>query len=334
MDGVAVRDFLVAVNPHTSSSLPFLLLVPYGDGIVLAAAGTWPRERSVFCQKRPIWCWPRSPEIVDRAATISCERRGASLELVLDRRIRNRSRLVYTTARGREMIFWQTARARGHYPERMEIPACAAAGVTGLEIIIDTREKDGYDFAYQPVRLVRSKLACGDYGLALDGKLLATVERKSLPDLAASLADHRLDYALAELAALPRSAVVIEDDYEQLFAREHLREARLADRIAALQVRYPRVPIIFLSSRGVAQEWIYRFLAAARQWAVNEVAAAARLGDGDHVGPRLLRRLPAAYSPSESRVRTWARTVGLPQAENGPIPPGVWAAWRHAHPRE
>jgi len=329
-----MRDFPVAVNPHTGSSLPFLLLVPYGGGVVLAAAGTWPRERSVFCQKRPVWCWPRSPEIVDRSATISCERRGASIELVLDRRTRNRSRLVYTTARGQEMIFWQTARARGHYPERMAMPACAAAGVTGLEIIIDTREKDGYDFAHQPVRLVRSRLASGDYGLALDGKLLATVERKSLPDLAASLADHRLDYALAELAALPRSAVVIEDDYNQLFTREHLREARLADRIAALQVRYPSVPIIFLGSRALAQEWIYRFLAAARQWAVNEAAAAVRLGDGDPVGPRPLRRLQAAYSPTELRVRTWARTVGLPQAEHGPIPPGIWAAWHRAHPQD
>ncbi len=325
------RELLVAVNPNTASSLPFLLLVPYGGGLLLAAAGTWPRERSLYCRQLPSRYWPRSPELVDRAGVLSCERRGASIDVVLDRPTRNRSQLVFTTCRDREMIFWQSPRARGHYPERSVLPASAAAGLTGLEIISDTREKDGYDFAYQPVRLVPHKLACGDYGVAHDGRLVAAVERKSLPDLAGSLADHRLDYALAELAALPRAAVVIEEDYSQLFALEYLREARIADRLARLQVRFPSVPVLFLPTRGLAQEWIYHFLTAARQWAVDEPYAAARIEDRLKRGA--LRSAPAAYSRSESSVRTWAYTVGLAPPENGPISPELWAAWRRTHPR-
>jgi ERCC4 domain len=303
MDEAAGRELLVAVNPNTSSSLPFLLLVPYGAGLLLATAGTWPRERSLYCKELPPRCWPRTPELVDRVEALSCERRGASIDVVLDRPTKNRSQLVFTTCRGREMIFWQSLRARGRYPERSVLPAGVAAGLTSLEIIADTREKDGYDFAYQPVCLVRHKLACGDYGVAHEGRLVAAVERKSLPDLVGSLADHRLEYALAELAALPRAAVVIEDDYSQLFALEHLREARIADRLARLQVRYPSVPFLFLATRGLAQEWIYRFLAAARQWVVDEPYAAARI-EG-RPGRGALRSAPAAYSPSESCVRTW-----------------------------
>jgi ERCC4-type nuclease len=45
------------------------------------------------------------------------------------------------------------------------------------------------------------------------GRLVASVERKSLTDLVASLTSGRLRYALGELAALPRAAAVVEDRY-------------------------------------------------------------------------------------------------------------------------
>jgi len=43
------------------------------------------------------------------------------------------------------------------------------------------------------------------------------VERKSLVDLVASLTSGKLRYLVADLAALPRAAVVVEDRYSQLF---------------------------------------------------------------------------------------------------------------------
>ena len=59
--------------------------------------------------------------------------------------------------------------------------------------------------------MVHRALPCGDYGLAFGGRLVASVERKSLADLAMSLTSGRLRYALAELAALPQAAVAVED---------------------------------------------------------------------------------------------------------------------------
>jgi ERCC4-type nuclease len=39
----------------------------------------------------------------------------------------------------------------------------------------------------QQVKTVRRALPCGDYGVSVDGRLVAAVERKSLPDLVSSL---------------------------------------------------------------------------------------------------------------------------------------------------
>jgi hypothetical protein len=46
-------------------------------------------------------------------------------------------------------------------------------------------------------------VVCGDYGSVLDGRLVAAVQRKAMPDLVASLASGKLGYALADLSALP-----------------------------------------------------------------------------------------------------------------------------------
>lgn len=45
------------------------------------------------------------------------------------------------------------------------------------------------------------------------------------------------------------------------------RPAMVADGLAELQVRWANVPIVFCETRQLAEEWTYRFLAAARAWA-------------------------------------------------------------------
>jgi ERCC4-type nuclease len=63
------------------------------------------------------------------------------------------------------------------------------------------------------------------------------VERKSLTDLVSSLTGGKLRYALADLAALPRAAVVVEDRYSRLFKQTWVRPAIVADGLAELHVR-------------------------------------------------------------------------------------------------
>ena len=95
------------------------------------------------------------------------------------------------------------------------------------------------------------------------GQIVAAVERKSVADLVSSLTSGRLRYALGELSALLRAAVVVEDHYGQIFAVEHVRGSVVADGLAELQIRWPMVPIVFCQTRKLAEEWTYRFLAAA-----------------------------------------------------------------------
>jgi hypothetical protein len=75
-------------------------------------------------------------------------------------------------------------------------------------------------------------------GVTVDGRLVAAVERKSLADLVSSLINGKLRYALGDLAALPRAAVVVEDRYSQVFKLDWVRPAVVADGLAELQIRW------------------------------------------------------------------------------------------------
>ncbi|MEU8248075.1 histone-like nucleoid-structuring protein Lsr2 [Nonomuraea sp. NPDC048916] len=127
-----------------------------------------------------------------------------------------------------------------------------------------------------------------------------------------------MKFQLTELAALSHAAVVVEDRYSQVFKLEYVRPAVVADGIAELQVAFASVPIVFCETRQLAEEWTYRFLAAA-------YAAA------DHVSAE---PSPAGVSrePSTAEVRAWARGHGLDVPGKGRLRPEVWEAYRRAHP--
>jgi len=176
------------------------------------------------------------------------------------------------------------------------------------------------------------RLPCGDYGVILDQRLVASVERKSLVDLVASLTGGKLRYAMAELAALPRATVVVEDRYSKVFKLDRIRPALVADGLAELQIRWPNVPIVFCETRQLAEEWTYRFLAAAHAWAETEHAAIAKLTPPGVAGATTeLDQAPAPLEPSTAEVRAWARAIGLTVPDRGKLRPDIWDAWRTAH---
>jgi hypothetical protein len=332
-------QLLIARNPDPESTLPFLLRLPLAGGLVFRTSGTWPRTKALYCYPVPVEEWPAEPELVDTCGLRSCVRRGAAIDLVLDRTRENRSQIVYTTARGREAVFWQSPRTRKQARPNVKTPTARAAGIAELRIVVDSHEQYAYRFATQQVTLTKQALPCGDYGVVADGRLVASVERKSLVDLVSSLTGGKLRYAMAELAALPRAAVVVEDRYSGVFKQDRVRPALIADGVAELQVRWPNVPIVFAETRQLAEEWTYRFLGAAHAWALTEAAAVARLApqimDVAAPGSKTvveLARAPTAPEPSTAQVRAWARTSGLTVPDRGRLRPQVWDAWRDAHP--
>ena len=94
-------------------------------------------------------------------------------------------------------------------------------------------------------------------------RTIAAVERKTLEDYVKSLVDGSLTFVLAELAALPSAVVVIEARYSELLALPRVQPGWLAELTACLHVRYPTVPATFCDSRKLAEDFTYRFLAAA-----------------------------------------------------------------------
>jgi hypothetical protein len=255
------RAFLVARNPEADSKLPYLLRLPLGDGIVLKARESWPATARVYCHRFE-GPWPEQVEIVEQTPVTLCRRRGAAIDLVLDRPRLARSQFVFTQVKGREAIFWQTqktARAAnpgGRIPRRRVL--------TAVTIAVDTRERYPYRFAQQRAETVRATVPAGDYAVcASDGSVLAAVERKSLENLAATLSDGTLAFQLQRLAGLPLAAVVVEARYSALFKLEHANGSWLADQLARLEVRYPEVRLVFADSRRFAEEWTHRFLTTA-----------------------------------------------------------------------
>ncbi len=346
-------DLLLARNPDGDSSLPYLMLVPLGDGLVFRAKDTWPRTSAIYCHPVPRTDWPLEPELVETVPLRSCARRGAAIDLIADRGREQRSQLVFTTAKGREVVFWQAPRTRKQARPAVRVPTARAAGLSTLEILVDAHERYPYRFDHQQVTTRRAALRCGDYGVEVDGVLAAAVERKSLSDLTTSLTSGKLRYALSELAALPRAAVVVEDRYSQVFAQEFVRPAVVADGLAELAVRWPNVPVIFAETRPLAQEWAYRFLAAAAVWLGDEAAAQSRVAGPTSMEVGAPIDLPAEADrgtpseaatavrsgteaasrlPSTAEVRLWAAAHGLPVADRGRLRPEILAAWRSAHP--
>ena len=206
----------------------------------------------------------------------ACARRGAAIDVVCDRGREQRSQIVFTRARGREVVFWQSPRTRKQARPDVRLPTARAQRVADLEILVDSHERYPYTFASQQARTVRRGLSCGDYAVTVQGQIVAAVERKSVADLVSSLTSGRLRYALGELSALLRAAVVVEEHYGQIFAVEHVRGSVVADGLAELQIRWPMVPIVFCQTRKPAEEWTYRYLAAAHAWARDEPAVHAR----------------------------------------------------------
>jgi hypothetical protein len=229
----AVAVFVVARNPEDDSKLPYLLRLPLEGGMVLKARESWPATSRVYCHPFA-GAWPEDAKIVEQTRVILCRRRGAAIDLVLDRPRLARSQFVFTQVKGRDAIFWQTqktartANPGGRIPRRRTL-------ADSLTIATDTSERYPFRFAQQGAETMRIALPAGDYAVqAADGTVLAAVERKSLENLAATLSDGTLAFQMQRLAELPLAAVVVEARYSALYKLEHVDGSWLADQLVRL----------------------------------------------------------------------------------------------------
>jgi hypothetical protein len=256
-----MAEFIVARNPSQASSLPYLVCLPLRDGdLWLKTTDSWPRGNRLYCH--PLGSAPAEPvDILERTEVRLCVRRGPAIDLILARGINKRSQLVFVSSRGRPMIFWQTAKTARAARPGVRIPGTRSHQPSS--ICVDTRERRGYTFRAHGVAIERKALSVGDYAVFVDDHVAAVVERKTVEDFATAIVDGSLNFAMAELTSAEHAAVVIEGQYSALLRHAHTRPGYIPDLIARLQVRYPEIPLTFLESRKIAEEWTYRFLCAA-----------------------------------------------------------------------
>ena len=243
---------------------------------------------------------------------------------------------VFTKARGRDVIFWQSARTAKQARPNVSVPSSRAAGRI-LSITVDVHERYPWTFNQQQATTTRNPLPVGDYAIHDDhGRIVAVVERKSMADFVATLTGGKLRYVLAALAATPHAALVVEDRYSEVFKLERVRPSVVAEGIAEAQVRFPTVPIVFTETRLLAQEWTYRFFGAALAHHIEHHDAGIthletlRTPTTRDTMPRdtpAVVRAPVETGPSTAEIRAWAIKEGLDVATKGRIRPEIRTAF-------
>jgi hypothetical protein len=330
-----MEEFVIARNPDEASSLPYLLRIPLASGaVVLKAKATWPRTSKIYCHPADAWPAPDDLDIVERVPVRSCVRRGVAVDLVLDRGRENRSQFVFTTARGREMVFWQSARTAKQARPGVRVPTARASGQE-LHVLVDTRERYAWRFADQQASTAKRAIPAGDYAVEADGQVVAVVERKSVDDLVSTIVGGKFWMLLAELAAFTgggaegvsgrAAAIVVEDRYSAIFKLRHVRPASIATQLAEAAVRYPAVPIVFAETRQLAQEWTFRFFGAAVEHTLHERVGEARAAELVAAGSVPHR------TPTPAEVRTWAAEHGFTVSDRGRIPIEVMRVYLAEH---
>jgi ERCC4-type nuclease len=139
--------------------------------------------------------------------------------------------------------------------------------------IVDTREKAPWTFPELQIGS-RSALRAGDYSIeGLSGEI--SIERKSVDDLVGTMFNdgERFERELGELSAMRWSAVVVECDAADVWAKRYRFSAvpptAVWSEIARLSAKYP-VPFLFLGPRAIAAKCAERLLVGAAERVESE----------------------------------------------------------------
>jgi len=132
--------------------------------------------------------------------------------------------------------------------------------VIPLEIVIDTREQNPWEFS---LPVIRACLASGDYSLTgFESEI--SIERKSLGDLVQSLTweRQRFERELARLSEYQRACVIVEGSLSDVHAQKYRSQAHpsaVVGSTVALFLDY-NVPFFFCSTRLLASDYCERIL--------------------------------------------------------------------------
>ena len=170
---------------------------------------------------------------------------------------------MWTKKGDRTLVFWRSESTMRRARPGIRVPLARAFGER-LSIAVDVGERYPWRFAGRDATTDRRRLPVGDYALLRDDEVVAVIERKTPADFATAAVGGQLGLVLAELGQVGHGALVVEGRLSDVLkAADRVKPGWLLNVIAALQVEHPRVSWMFAETRQLAEEWAYRWLAAA-----------------------------------------------------------------------
>lgn len=243
------------------------------DGCVLFAVrakAAWPGAGTqVFCLREREFDPAEPLQPIETVPVAHLARLGRKLSVTLDRPNRKRCEFLIVEkprkdgAGSYEQVFFRTELAvRAHKTSKyaeLSVPRGEA-----LDIVIDSMER--YAWSFPGAKVTRRKLPVGDYALLADERPHAIVERKTLPNLLGDFTELKgLHQQLAELAAWPHAALVIEAQYADFGNPAKIGRwpaAHLLRVMGELPALFPTVQCVFAGNRKLANIWTQRWFAA------------------------------------------------------------------------
>lgn len=253
-----------------SERFPYRLTIEHGGRrLVLRVQDRWPgANRNVFCLRET-----ELPddvlEEVERTPITALQRRGVRLSVVLDRPREKRCDFLFLKRPYRdnrpgtyEQIFWQTQSSMRQRRPRVRLTHPRRRDTYVVRIASDEK----YPWRFPDAVTERGPLPAGDYALMDGERVLAVVERKTLENLQHDLTLlPLLHQRLMELSSFEGHALVVEAPYEDFLSRvksPYLSPSFAAEAIAELFAAHPRLRMVFLANRKMANEWTRRYFDA------------------------------------------------------------------------
>ena len=219
-------DLVIARNPEPGSTLPFLMRIPLGEhGIVVKARETWPRTSKIYCHRAEAW---------------PAGRRGRGAVARPHRRPPGCGHRPGADPGSREPVAVRPDPSTGPGDDLLAVRQDGEAGATPGDPAHGPGPRPGARHRGRRARAVRVRvphqqattrkapLRAGDYAITDGDEVIAAVERKSVEDLSSTLLSGRMSYLMADLASLPRAAVVVESGYSKIFKLTHAPGATVA----------------------------------------------------------------------------------------------------------
>jgi len=250
---------------------PYRIRIVQDDRVLLAvrAQGAWPGTGAqIFCLRDDAADEGRPLTPRERVPVAHIQRLGRKLSVTLDRPRRKRCEFLKIEKARRdgsgtyEQIFFRTQQAAQGHASRGRVELVPKRG---LEVVVDSMERYPWKFPGAVIR--RRPMPVGDYGLLVEERLVAVVERKSLANFLVDVGSIKvLHQQLAELGAWPCAAFVVEASYADLGNPKRIARwpsSHLLRVVAELAALHPSVHFVWPGNRKLANVWAQNFFAAA-----------------------------------------------------------------------